>query len=82
MVLMRHSEVANVKGDWEFDVFGDLEGWYIYICAGKRNSVTGVRLASQNGICEGISQHESNLLQYISLSHWVVLYRFLKDITQ
>lgn len=56
-VLAKHLEVANGKGHWKFDVFGDIEGWYSYIWDGKRNS------ASQNGICKGIPQRESNLLE-------------------
>lgn len=35
--LTKYSEVANVKGDWKFDVFSDIEGQYIYALGWPEN---------------------------------------------
>lgn len=35
--MTKHSEVANVKGDWKFDVFSDIEGQYIYALGWPEN---------------------------------------------
>lgn len=49
-VLTKHSEAANIKGNWKIDIFGDIEGQYAY---GQRTLERSIRLASQNDIYEG-----------------------------